>query len=63
MNFKNMLLTYAEDMVMDHKRRLRRKHLDTINFKLHGDEKYRVKNDFFEFQIENQVSQLDPKSI
>lgn len=44
-----MLMLYAEELILDHKRRVRHKNLDTINFKLHGDEKYRLKNDFFEF--------------
>ena len=55
MEFRRMLYTYAEDKIIDHKRRLREKKLDVINYKLFCDAKYREKNEFFEFQIESQM--------
>ena len=53
--FKKMLYTFAEEKVLDHKRRLRKKKIDQINYKLFSDSKYREKNTFFEFQIETQM--------
>ena len=47
--FKNILLNYAEKMILKHKRSTRHKHLDQINFKLHGDSRFKDKNEFFEF--------------
>lgn len=35
--------------------------MDYINFKLHGDQKFRDKNNFFEFQIESNIQQLQHK--
>ena len=58
-----MLYTYVEDKILDHKRRMRIKKLDMINFKLFCDIKYRDKNDFFEFQIESQMRQLIPSFL
>ena len=51
--FRNMLFTKAEQMIMDKKYRLREKQIDRINFKLLSDDKFRVKNDLIEFQIES----------
>ena len=51
--FKSILFNCAENMVIQHKRKIRQKQVDLINYKLHGDTKYQEKNGFFEFQIEN----------
>ena len=50
-----MLQNYAQKLIMGHKRNIRKKQIDLINLKLQGDQKYREKNEFFEFQIENLV--------
>ena len=61
--FKSIMLSQADKMIMSHKKRVRHKHLDQINFKLHGDSRFKDKNEFFEFQIENLVSQFDTKTL
>lgn len=47
--FKKMLYQYVENKILDHKRRLRNRQLNEINFKLYSDCRYREKNEFFEF--------------
>ena len=47
--FRVRLLSHAEHLVLNYKRRIRQKQLDYINFKLHGfEQKYKEKNEFFE---------------
>lgn len=36
-----MMLSQAESLIMSHKRRVRHKQLDQINFKLHGDSRFK----------------------
>ena len=58
--FRKLLYAYAEEKILNHKTRLRRKKIDQINYKLFCESKYRDKNAFFEFQIESQMRQLIP---
>ena len=58
-----MLFSFAEKKIMDKKYRLREKQIDRINFKLLSDDKFRVKNDIIEFQIESQLKQLQPNNF
>ena len=61
--FKQGMLNNADNIIMNRKRRIRHKQLDQINFKLHGDFRFKEKNEFFEFQIENLISQFNTKTL